>query len=414
MNYTTADSQPRFFVSADWSKNPRKRSVYVADLSERLIYREARSDWALPSLMALSRQLSEQGPVLVGVDLVLGVPQSYWKLVLAESRHRQPATFIDWLSGLRSNSGFFDPSKRVKDHREWRVERPWFHVPRGPGGLTSFKEKAEDGFLRRIDRTTGAKPLFIVSGIPGTVGSGTRDFWRELTPHLSGHRDFRIWPFDGPLSELLERGIVLTETYPGLAYAAALAERLPTERITVAQTKQEQRTRACNLLAQAAWVAAFDVDIGDLQNAREDEDDFDALFTAAAVLRCYLESTPVVDPDWIDSTAEGSMLLAGPVDPSRKSKALLGIAPTQAILNLAPASISKKVGDSRRPRQSRAARRTEYPCPIPGCAKVFSGSRGGWDAHIEYLHIHPNWYPEVSDRKERKALFRRQHTNWFR
>lgn len=414
MNHTTANSPPRFFVSADWSKDPRKRSVYVADLSERLIYREARSDWALPSLMALARHLSERGSVLVGVDLVLGVPQSYWELVLAESRHDRPATFIDWLEQLGNDGGFFDPAHTVRNHGQWRVDRPWFLVPPGAGSLTSFKAMVYDGFLRGIDRATGAKPLFIVSGIPGTVGSGTRDFWRELTPHLSGHRDFRIWPFDGPLSELLERGIVLTETYPGLAYAAALAERLPTERTNVAKTKQEQRTRACNLLAQAAWVTAFDVDIGDLQNARQTEDDFDALFTAAAVLRCYLESTPVVDPDWIDATAEGSMLLAGPVDPSRKSKALLGTAPTQVILNLAPTSIPKKVGDSRRPRQSRAARRTEYPCPVPGCAKVFSGSRSGWDAHIEYLHIHPNWYPEVSDRKERKALFRRQHADWFR
>ena len=68
MNYPRMESQPRFFVSADWSKDPRKRSVYVADLSKRLIYRETRPDWALGSLMALAGQLSEQGSVLVGVD----------------------------------------------------------------------------------------------------------------------------------------------------------------------------------------------------------------------------------------------------------------------------------------------------------------------------------------------------------
>ena len=66
---------PRFFVSADWSKEPGKRAVYVADLREHRIFREARSDWRFDSLMALAQELSAEGSVLVGVDVVLGVPQ---------------------------------------------------------------------------------------------------------------------------------------------------------------------------------------------------------------------------------------------------------------------------------------------------------------------------------------------------
>ena len=366
--------------------------------------------------MSLARQLSKQGSVLVGIDVALGVPRSYWELVLAEPRYGQPANFVDWLGKLGGDQEFFDPANVVKDHEQWRVDRPWFHVPRGQGGLTSFTQKAWDGFLRRIDRETKAKPVFTVSGIPGTVGSGTRDFWQELAACLASDRDFAVWPFDGPLSELLgTNGVVLAETYPGLAYAAALADDLPTERFAVGKTKPDQRNHVCNLLEDVAWVNAYHVDIGDTAPARDDEDDFDAHLTAAAVLRCHLEGTPVVDHEWIDPVAEGSMLLAGPVDPALKAKAITKSRkrPPQASLHSESAATPTKKPIPPRPHQF-TRRKTEYPCPIPGCSKVFHGSRGGWDAHVEYLHIHPTWHHEVSDRDDRKALFRQEHGEWLR
>lgn len=55
----------------------------------------------------------------------------------------------------------------------------------------------------------------------------------------------------------------------------------------------------------------------------------------------------------------------------------------------------------------------EYPCPIPGCPKVFHGSRGGWDAHVESLRKHPDWRPDVSDAEERKRIFRDEYGDWF-
>jgi hypothetical protein len=356
MNGPSTDCRPRFFVSADWSKDPRKRSVHVADLSERLIYRKAQPDWALGSLTALARQLSERGSVLIGIDLVLGVPRSYWELVLAEPRYGKPAGFIHWLEQLSDSGSFFHPANTVRSHEDWRVHRPWFRVPKGHGSLTSFKKKADDGFLRLIDRTTGAKPLFIVSGIPGTVGSGTRDFWQELAAGLVSDRDFGIWPFDGPLPELLStHGVVLAETYPGLAYAAA-------------------------------------------------------------VLRCYLDGTPIVEEEWVDPIAEGSMLLAGPVDPNRKARALSapGSRSAQAGLHLqAPLAPGTQQG-IRRSQQPRHRQKTDYSCPIPGCTKVFQGSRGGWDAHVASPRKHLDWYPDVESPQVRKELFKKDFGNWFR
>ena len=57
---------------------------------------------------------------------------------------------------------------------------------------------------------------------------------------------------------------------------------------------------------------------------------------------------------------------------------------------------------------------TEYRCPIPGCSKVFHGSRGGWDAHVASIRLHPAWYPDVSNPEERKRIFKHEYADWFR
>ena len=54
----------------------------------------------------------------------------------------------------------------------------------------------------------------------------------------------------------------------------------------------------------------------------------------------------------------------------------------------------------------------EYPCPIPGCTKVFHGTRGGWDAHVASWRMHPDWHPDVTDGEERKRRFRREYPRW--
>lgn len=407
---------PRFLVSADWSKEPGKRAVYVADLREHRIFREARSDWRFDSLMALAEELSAEGSVLVGVDVVLGVPRSYWNLVHDDSRCGQPSSFVDWLGRLGCNQEFFDPANTAENHEQWRVDLPWFHVPKGKGTLNAFKEGADDGFLRLIDRSTGAKPLFAVSGIPGTVGSGTRDFWQELAVALAGERSFAIWPFEGPLSRMLNTGgVVLAETYPGLAYGAALAEALPTARVRVTKTgKKHQRHHACDALVRTDWAKACELDLGGLAAARRNDDDFDALMTAAAVLRCGLDDIPLVDPQWIDPVAEGSMLLAGPVDPTRRSKAVpqLGKA-AQVTFDLLPTVAREAEPDPSEPRQRATGGKATYTCPIPGCSKVFSDSRGGWDAHVASLRKHADWYPDIKSPQVRKELFKRDFGGWF-
>ena len=305
------------FVSADWSKDAGKRSVHVAMPRTRCIRRAKSTAWSLAALLQLARELKEEtgGPVLLGMDLALGVPVGYWRMVQQEAAGgRPPRHFLDWLAGLDPESDFF---REVRSPDDWRTGRPFFAVQPGEGGKTAFTRKVAGNMLRRIDEATGAKPLFAVSGMPGTVGSATRALWRELIPLLKeSNRDFAVWPFEGALPALLaDKRIVLAESYPGLAYAAALAARLPTRRRRIAKTQKAARVDFCDHLAKAAWVREHGVCLGDLGPARADDDAFDSHVTAAAVLRCLLEGWALCDDAWVDGEAEGAMLLAGPVDP---------------------------------------------------------------------------------------------------
>ena len=381
------------FVSVDWSRCLDKRSVYVAHVRERCI-RKAEplaASWNVDAVLKLAKHLSRDAPVLIGVDVVLGVSQGYWQRVLEGYRLEAPKTFVDWLRKLDPFGEFFGTAVRPD---QWRVDRPWFNVPKGVGGLTSFTSKVDGKMLRKIDDATGANPVFAVSGIPGTVGSGTREFWKELIPQLSGGGDLALWPFEGDLRSLFTRhAVVLCETYPALAYAAALADDLPTPQISNSKTKRVWREDVCDRLMQVEWVRANRIELGDLGALRENEDDFDAHLTAAAALRCLNDGIEIARPEWIETEAEGSMLIAGVVDPS--------------------GGTARTVSGSRGGPVRRADQVVVYRCPIPGCDKVFIGSRGGWDTHVGSVRLHPAWKSSVGDPKMRKRLFREEFGDWF-
>ena len=397
---------PSYFLSVDWSKCAGKRSVYLSDVRRRRIERYDPPDagWNLEALLDLADGLSRDGSVLIGMDVVLGVPKGYWRSVLDDRRRGAPKDFVDWLSSRGQFAGFFET---VADPADWGVNRPWFEVRKGAGGLTAFTNKVRGGMRRRIDAATGGNPVFAVSGMPGTVGSGTRDFWRELSPHLSLDRRFKIWPFEGEFDALLEdRGVALCEIYPALAYAAALADDLPTGRIKVAKGDVRCRKHACNRLGRADWVHRHRVDLGSFHAAKANDDDFDAHFTAAAVLRCMLEGAALVDIAWTDATVEGSMLLAGPVEPDRKNGG------SQSPLRRM-AGRTARWGSSASSAISRSQRGNDHRCPIPGCRKIFRESRRGWDGHVGSPRMHPEWHPEVLRAKERRRLFRAEFGDWF-
>ena len=348
--------------------------------------------------MELARSYSGAGSVLVGIDAALGVSRGFWRLVHGPRRPHPFESFIEWLHHLDPDGPFFGTTT---DPQQWSVDRPWFKVQSGPGGRTAFTKHVDDGFLRVIDKATKANPLFAVGGIPGTVGSGTRSLCQEMVRLLHAGGDFAIWPFEGQLSTLLaEHRIVLAETYPRLAYGAALADVLPAASLRLAKTRLAARELACDRLQHATWVTSNGIDLGECARIVGNEDDFDAHITAAAVLRCVIEAVPLSRSDRVDTEAEGSMLLTGAVDFRKPGRTL---SPGVAALSTA-----------RRPLPAGARSRAvkDHACPIPGCRHVFRGSRGGWDAHVASLRKHPAWYPAVTNPEARKRLFKKEHPDW--
>lgn len=302
---------------------PSKRSVHVADAAKRTISCKEADEWTLVKLLDLARELSScgRGPILMGLDVALGVPCSFMEKARQVEESSDPPSFVDWLANLDPDGPFFKKENTVSKPEEWSVERPWFRVPKGRGGLKSFAKLDERGFLRTIDTCTGSKPMFAVSGIPGTVGSGTRALWQELCRELDREdRDFVVWPFETDLDQPLKQ-IVLAETYPGFCYAAALSDQLPAVQVRIAKTKTSGRERGYNrlqVLKKSGWMSDHQIDPGSLEEMRANEDAFDSHLTATGMLRCTLEGRRFAEPRWIDNTAEGSMLLAGPVLPARE------------------------------------------------------------------------------------------------
>jgi hypothetical protein len=149
--------------------------------------------------------------------------------------------------------------------------------------------------VRAIDVATGAKSPFVVAGIPGSVGSGSRALWSELADALGGARDVALWPFDGPLDSIGRR-IALAEMYPRAAYALALAPALPAGLMPLAKTRRTVRAAAADALEASGWIRRHAVTLRQLELARDDEDHFDAMVSAAALLRCVLEGHPLDGP----------------------------------------------------------------------------------------------------------------------
>jgi hypothetical protein len=239
MHSSPASVAPRFLLSIDWSKNWKNRAVYLLDTEERCIRpagaspRETpdRRPWTVSSTLAFARSLAARGTVLLSYDAPLGVPASYFQAAIQLAPWREARSFVDWMPWACSDTNFLQNGRSAES---WRIDRPFFAVPEGKGALKAFENAAAQASVRlrrRIEELSHAKPVFLTSGIPGTVGSGAIDLWTGLARELTPERDFGIWPFEGRLEELLAtRRIVVGEIYPRAAYAVALSSLPPSER----------------------------------------------------------------------------------------------------------------------------------------------------------------------------------------
>ncbi len=294
-------------VAVDWGKDLSKRCAWVADVSRRTVKPLEGGPWYLESVLSSCRCLP--GPVLLGIDAVLGVPRAY----LEAASRSVPAwsglqDFLSWLPIAVETPGFLDTSR---GSTEWNWARPFFSVPKGKGALTAVWTMIGGRLMRPVDLATRAKATFIVSGIPGTVGSGTRALWTELAPLLRSDRDFGIWPLEGTLASILaRRRIALAEIYPRVCYALALDD-LPAPLRKISKGKAAARDRAVDALLTMPWMRTQAVNLSpkSAERAKGNEDEFDAMMSAVSILRCCLEGR-LLERDG-DFAVEGDMLGVG-------------------------------------------------------------------------------------------------------
>jgi hypothetical protein len=390
-------------LCADWSKEPRGRALYAADVRARVVYRVKGRRLTVQSALDAARDLSTGGSVLLSFDLPLGLPQSYLTALRSAPVWQGVSRFTDFLPLAARSDSFFVSGKDAKD---WSVQRPFFCVPSGRGGREAFEAAACGAGVdlrRRIDRKTAGNPVFITSGIPGSVGSAAIDAWTALGGLLPRDRDFRLWPFEGTVPTLFAATrVVVAENYPRAAYAAALSD-LPAPqrpRIRVSKTAAAIRETIVKHLTSRPWIARHGVTLQDTAAALADENAFDALLTAAGLLRLLLDGEPLSSPEFEDPVAEGGILGTGAIN-----------------FDLAEACFPS-AGGSAGPRATRnagqrAAAAPTHACPIPGCSKQFVGGRGGWDSHAGSLRNHPNWHPDVTPHGDRVELFRTEFPSFF-
>ncbi len=300
-------------IAVDWGKDVRKRSAYRADLDARRITRIG-FDGSVAQLVESAA--AWESPVLIGIDAAIGFPRPAWDGLVADVAGPAP-NFIDYLLHARLPARFFEP---VADPSEWSPKRPFIRPAAGRWSLTRFIEASGDGLHRRIDRRLSANPVFVTSGLPGSVGSGTRALWRELIA-LAAEPALKVWPFHGSIARLLASGgPVIAEIYPKACYGIALAEKLPAPLLALAKRQHLTRHRAMHRLLETDWVAAADVSILDSETAIGNEDAFDALISAAALLRLVLEGASLESIGPEDPVAEGGVLGSASVVPGSRRR----------------------------------------------------------------------------------------------
>ncbi|MGF1509308.1 MAG: hypothetical protein ACFB9M_07380 [Myxococcota bacterium] len=193
-------------AGVDWSVASKNRFAWVGSPPNPVPHPE--------SLAELVREVrSPTEATLLGIDVGLGVPEDVGR------RWGVAQGFMEWV-----RTGPSMQERRSPDAERWSPDRPFFRVPAGKGALAAFRRRAT--LLRRCDTLTGAKSVFLLSGVPGAVGGQCASVWEEIRtglPHTS------VWPFDGSLESLLRPGrVILLEVYPSWA-ARQLRGRLPPE-----------------------------------------------------------------------------------------------------------------------------------------------------------------------------------------
>lgn len=285
-------------LHADWSLQPVKRFVCVA--------RRGGQGWTVAAPIpvgdpaALLRRLGAEGqPVVMGLDLPLGVPRAY-------AISRPEAGFLPFLRARAGDMPFFTVNETLASVSPARP----FYPARGIKGMTRLSHAQALGMVqaadlsRLCDRATTLRPagapVFWTLGA-NQSGKAAIAAWRDwLAPGFAAGAPYRLWPFEGALHELVAPGqAVLAEVYPAEALRQ-LGLRMPgSKRDAVAR-----RALAPALLDCAGSIATRELRAAITDGfgaAADGEDRLDCVLGLLAMLRVIDGTQPdhIPDDDWV-------------------------------------------------------------------------------------------------------------------
>ena len=297
---------PATMAHADWSIHAGKRWMVTATLKNSLY------SVSIPTPVEDVSSLTSGANSVVGFDFPIGVPAAYALL----------AGITDFSAALRRLgtgrwSRFYDVAE---DPSDIALDRPFY--PMRPGGTS--RQQLLDGLgladqsdLLRVcerkgpHRAHAASPLFWTLG-GQQVGKAAITGWRDVIRPALNRDEIALWPFDGPLTELLASGrTVVVETYPADACAY-----LGMSRPGTSWSKRNQLDRAAwsdHLLEWARkrpvqFASRLVAEIQDgFRSAADGEDRFDALVGMLAMIEVVAGFRELFEPAREIARVEGWM-----------------------------------------------------------------------------------------------------------
>lgn len=310
---------PSVVVHADWGTDPKKRVAAAAHLLSDgrygvgLTYRVGQSGSPQQRLGICP---DTPGTALVGFDFPIGVPAAYAERAVISSFGAALAEFGEGEWGEFYNVCLVP--------EEINVRRPFFPNSCPKAGLcrrehlTSGLGIAWQDLHRQCERKTAARvagsPLFWTLG-GKQVGKAAISGWREFIQPMVKENQAGLWPFDGPLGDLLRRrSCVIVETYPAELYSQ-LGVRFPGGKGGGKTSQTARKQLARQLLSEASGVGAeLSGDacgevVDGFGGGRDGEDRFDAMIGLLGMLKHVIAGSPVdAPPTSAVTSVEGWML----------------------------------------------------------------------------------------------------------
>lgn len=293
--------QAMIAAHADWSAHPAKRWITIASRTRHGWFADAPVPVSDPAAR-VAALLADGSAVVLGLDLPLGLPRGY-------AACRPEADFLTFLSGLTAASDFFRVNETLATVG---AARP-FYPMRGVRGMTRAAHAhalgldGPHGLSRLCDRATATRPagapLFWTLGANQT-GKAAIAAWRDwLVPALAMGSPITLWPFAGPLHDLVRPGrAVLAEVYPAEAMRHAGIALRGSKRATVARREVAPALHAAlaarGIAASPALTEAIETGFG---HDAAGEDRFDSVLGLLGLIGVLNGQRPDFVPDdpWV-------------------------------------------------------------------------------------------------------------------